>query len=49
MGTRLGTRFEWRPVTAFLPMVVQSAGRVRQVRAVQSWKDLARARVRDKG
>ena len=38
--------FEWRRVTAFLPMVLQAGGRVTEVRAVQSWKDLVRVRVK---
>ena len=38
----LGSRFEWRPVTAFLPMVLQPAGSVTEVKAVQFWKDLGK-------
>ena len=38
----LASRFVWRPVTAFLPMVLQPAGSVTEVRAVQFWKDLGK-------
>ena len=38
----LASRFVWRPVTAFLPMLLQPAGSVTEVRAVQFWKDLGK-------